>query len=282
MVNSLLVSSQYVLEVLPHYIKLKTIDATSFQSRIKLNFENANFEVKTATSLNELNEVLKLRFEVFQKEFSGKSMSYSPLKYDIDAFDFKCDHLIVKDKVSGCIVATYRLLAANQSHQVGKFYSESEFYLSEFLNLPGHKLELGRACVSRNFRNGEVISLLWKGLCSYAKKADVRYMFGCSSIPHEQFGKLAEIKNELYERKAFLNDYSVTARPEYAMPKILPQKAGSLAKDSTLGSLMNMYLLAGARMFPGFAYDREMNCIDVFTVVDMEKMPGSFIRRFAC
>lgn len=48
-----------------------------------------------------------------------------------------------------------------------------------------------------------------------------------------------------------------------------------------MASLMHMYMMAGAKMGPELAYDAEMDCLDVFTLMDMEKLPASFERRFA-
>jgi hypothetical protein len=39
--------------------------------------------------------------------------------------------------------------------------------------------------------------------------------------------------------------------------------------------------MAGAKLSREFAYDPEMDCLDVFTVVDLTQIPASFSRRFA-
>ncbi len=44
------------------------------------------------------------------------------------------------------------------------FYSENEFDLSAIKKLPGGKLELGRSCVHKEYRQGNMVSLLWAGI----------------------------------------------------------------------------------------------------------------------
>lgn len=290
MVNTLLLNTQYTFDKFPHYLRLKSATKNKLTPFISVHFENQLFEVKTADTQAELLEVLKLRFEVFYGEFSSQKRKFSLLPYDIDDFDFLCDHLIVKEKSSGKVVACYRLLASNEQREISEFYSEGEFNLEEFMNLAGNKLELGRACVHQDYRQGAVISLLWKGLCGYAKRAGARYLFGCSSVGREDFGNLTQILGELKDRNAFIQDFKVSVKDDFHLenfPKLSLSmthllKSFHVGKERPLNSLMNMYVLAGAKLSPQLAYDSDMDCFDFFTVIDFEKLPPAFERRFAC
>lgn len=279
MINSLMISSQYSVGTFPYYLKLKSLTHW-LNPFIAFEIANTNYVVKTATTAGELSEVLKLRFNVFHQEFSGKKPHLSLIRYDIDSFDFKCDHLIVKEKASGKVVATYRLLAETQDRKIERFYSQNEFHMEEFLKLEGNKVELGRACVHKDFRNGEVISMLWKGLCTYAKRADAKYLFGCSSITSDQLPYLSSIIQQLEKKEALIADANICATQDFSLSR-MPYHEQSTEK-ANLSSLINMYLLAGAKMYSGLAYDADMRCVDLLTVMNMETMPASFIRRFAC
>jgi putative hemolysin len=93
---------------------------------------------------------------------------------------------LIIDKKSGEIVGTYRLICSLFSK---RFYSQAEFTLEQVLALPGVKLELGRACIKKEFRNGAVLTLLWRGIIEYMKLTNAKYLFGCASVqtvlPHE-------------------------------------------------------------------------------------------------
>lgn len=282
-------NTQFAFDKFPHYLRLKYLEGKILKPYIHINFENQFYQVKTIDCPQELIQVLKLRFEVFYKEFSEKKITFPFFHYDVDKHDFLCDHLIVKDKSTGEIVASYRLLSSHLGHKIKHFYSESEFVIDDFLKQEGHKLELGRACVHKHYRSGSVIGLLWKGMCEYARKSETRFMFGCSSVTRKDYENLPSILNYFEKSGAYLDSFQVGVQPECDIsqfPEIesllkAPLKEGS-SKRNGLNSIMHMYLLAGAKMGRSFAYDKDMDCVDIFTVMDFKSLPANFERRFSC
>lgn len=281
-VSSLWFNTQFTIVRAPHVLRLKSLEGKILKPTIQVDFENEFYQVKTINHPEELAQVLSLRFEVFFREFSTQKVTFSLFPYDVDMHDFICDHLIVKDKAEDKVVACYRLLASNTDKKIKRFYSEGEFQIKELLNAPGNKLELGRACVHKDYRNGAVISLLWKGLLDYAKQADTRYMFGCSSINRKDFENLPQIMAYLEKQDSFINDFNIGVQPKYKMKfKIEGNAEEGPVGNKAMGSLMHMYIMAGAKMGRVLAYDSEMDCLDMFTLMDMKNLPPSFKRRFA-
>jgi putative hemolysin len=278
-VDSLWFNAQYAIERAPLLWRLKNLSGKILKPSIQIDFENQHYHVKTVNCPDELAQVLKLRFEVFFQEFSSRKISFSLFPYDVDIYDFSCDHLIVKDKAQGKVIACYRLLSSKFLNG-GKFYSESEFSFNQLLELPGNKLELGRACVHKDYRRGAVIGLLWKGLLEYARKSQTRYMFGCSSVNRQDFSYLPEIMSYLEAQDAFIKNINVTVTDPYKMNVSVEKSSHELA-GNPLNSLMHMYLMAGAKMGKEVAYDEEMDCIDIFTLMDINSLLPSFIRRYS-
>lgn len=278
-VSSFWFNTQFTLARMPHVLKLKTLNPRILAPAIPLSFENDHYVVKTADTIEEIIQVLALRFEVFFREFSTQKVSFSLFPYDIDMHDFMCDHLIVKDKDNNQVIACYRLLSCSSDKKEGRYYSEGEFDLSEFLNLPGTKLELGRACVHKDYRKGTVISLLWKGLLQYARLSGARYMFGCSSVNRKDFENFPSILAWLEANNGLIKDYSIGIAKRYRVPFDLKTDGGEPSSKG-MASLMQMYVLAGAKMARTPAYDKEMDCLDMFTVIDLKEMPQSFERKF--
>jgi putative hemolysin len=279
MMTSLWASTQFTLDRVPHYLRLKGLGSSILSPHIQIDFENDYYQVKTINDVEELTQVLKLRYNVFFREFATTEPKFSLLKIDVDVHDFICDHLIVKDKETDSVVACYRLLPSSLKRG---FYSEGEFDLSELLKLDGDKLELGRACVDPEHRSGVVISLLWKGMLEYARRAKVRYLFGCSSINGKDFPNYQAIMSHLEKNDCFLKDIEITARGEFSTKDFLLPPQDKERKGKVIGSLLNMYLMAGAKVARDPAYDAQMDCLDLLTVMDMTKMPPSFERRFSC
>lgn len=283
-VNAWWPNAQFLVSRLPVLFRLKLFSKPLITPAVPLSLKTAAYEVKTADTLDEIHQVLALRFEVFFQEFSTRKLSLSLFPYDIDLHDFHCDHLIVKDTATGQVVACYRLQASSAAKRGRHFYSESEFDLTAFLATEGTKVELGRACVHRDYRRGPVISLLWKGLMSYAKKSGARYLFGCSSLTRREFTQLPHVLGWLAEREALLGpELQIHVRPEFSstgldLVRELPPE--SAIDPRAVSSLLGMYVMAGARVSPAVAYDREMDCLDLLTVIDLTQVPAAFERRF--
>ena len=103
-------------------VKKNTID----KDESKLNFSFKNYVVKIIRDPDPL--LIKAK-ELRQKIFFNDTGVHS---LDSDEFDRICDHLIVIDKSisSDHVVGTYRLLLKQNENKKFKFYSESEFNIS--------------------------------------------------------------------------------------------------------------------------------------------------------
>src|SRR5262249_819196 len=141
-----------------------------------------SLEVKLASTLTELDAAMRLRFEVFNLELQEGLVSSYDRGYDTDAYDAYCDHLIVKDTISGEVVGTYRLLRGSQGERQMGFYSENEFELRDLKGLRGEMLELGRSCIAVTHRSFATLNLLWSAIANYAVERNLSYLFGCASL----------------------------------------------------------------------------------------------------
>jgi putative hemolysin len=279
MIIDLIADTQYAFLRLPEYLKLRNVSLIT--PHCSMSFVSGHYEVKTASTIDELRQVLKLRFDVFYREFSGRRIRFPFLPYDIDSFDLKCDHLIVKDTREDKVIAAYRLLHSAVAGD--EFYSQGEFSFDPLLSIEGGKLELGRACVHKDYRHGTVMGLLWRGLLKYSRSTGARYLFGCSSIQRKDFGAYHKILDSLGKRNALLEKSSVLPKRLFQLDQY-PEVQNELKDrdgEGSMNSLMHMYVLAGATMGAEGAYDEDMDCLDLFTWIDLTNLPASFERRFA-
>ncbi|WP_297889737.1 GNAT family N-acetyltransferase [Sulfurihydrogenibium sp.] len=182
----------------------------NFRKKITVNIETNSYIVKTAESTSELLDLLKLRFEVF---LEGKKKL---IPVDFDEYDLLADHLMIVDKKSGKPVGTYRLISSTFSK---KFYSESEFYIENIKKLNVNLLEMGRAAIKKEHRNGITIALLWKGISEYVKQTESKYLFGCSSVYITDPLEVSYLY--LYLRKNYFNEkFFCDVKPEYKVPNL--------------------------------------------------------------
>lgn len=246
--------------------------------------DNSRFVIKIIENGDELMEVLRLRYQVFYGEYAYKTDLYG---IDVDKFDTFFDHLAIIDKKTGKPVGTYRL---NSTRFNKKFYSEKEFHMDEIKELSGHKIELGRACVHPEYRNGATIAALWKGLGAYMSITDSRYMFGCSSIHSDDTFQTALIHHWLQGSGYLPEEYEkIRPRGKFKDKKFdrMIEKTGEErfapfreAAVNLVPPLLLSYLKAGGFVCGKPAYDKAFKCYDYLTLIDRKKMDPSFVRKF--
>ena len=248
-----------------------------FKPRISLFLETKKFLIKTVENGSELEKALNLRYEVFYEELLNKKTF---LGMDFDRFDPMCDHLIIMDKLSEKVVGTYRLISSTYSD---KFYSETEFLIHSLKVVKGNKLELGRACVHKNYRNGITIALLWKGISEYMKRVDARYLFGCSSIATTNFIEISLVYKYLKELHFSSEEFRVYPKRKHVVDQInhyLDTFQSFDVRTETIEELipplLKSYLRAGAKVCGEPALDKKFRCADFLTVLDVELLNGSF------
>jgi putative hemolysin len=253
-----------------------------FRPKVRIQFEKGSFIVKTVENWSELEQVLRLRHEVFHREFLNKRL---PLGMDMDRFDPVGDHLVIVDKESGKIVGTYRLISSAYSNV---FYSQSEFDLDAFLKLPGIKLELSRACIHRDYRDGIVIALLWRGLVQYIQQVKAAYLFGCASIRSMDGVEVGSIYRYLSSKSFLSAEFRIEPVGSYRMPGFydtlgrIPEGNAEIAErgKALIPPLLNSYLKAGAKVCGAPALDVSFQCVDFLTVLRMEDLTRLFERKY--
>lgn len=243
----------------------------------EISIETKSYILETASTTSDLLDVFELRHQIFLEDVGAAKEDSDG--FDIDEFDSICDHLIIKSKEDGGIVGTYRIIS---SHYSDDFYSQSEFDLKDFLNRPGHKLELGRACIHHGHRNGAVIDLLWRGICEYMDLTGSKYLFGCSSL---KLTDVAESKAvmEYLESEGHLQDtFKIGPIGKFKMDfngvEAADLEAGDIKK--MVPPLLRSYFSAGAKVYGEPALDVDFKCIDFLTILDLEEMTSSYKRRY--
>lgn len=235
------------------------------------------YEVRFARNAAELDELLRLRFEIFNLELEeGLESSYETGR-DEDEFDPFCHHLIVTERASGRIIGTYRLQTSAMAERHIGFYSDAEFDLSLFPEaVLADSVELGRACIAAEHRNTQVLFLLWKGLAQYMAVTDQRYLFGCCSLTSQDPAEGWAVM-ELLERRGQVHPEIHTApRPEFECRRDGPAFAGKVK----VPKLFRIYLRHGALVCGPPAIDRRFKTIDYLVIFDVATMSENQFRIF--
>ena len=250
--------------------KLKTENNPSIKSK-KLSFNHGSIELKIIDNTDQLmHKVKKLRYE----SFFGES---DKVKYDSDEFDKLCDHLVAIDKSisDDYIVGTYRLLLKPKFVKSQKFYSQSEFNISKLTKKKSLTLlEAGRSCVHKNYRDGSVIKLLWRGLATYIVKNQVDIVFGCASFPssnHNLFRNQLSYLKHFHSSPKYLKTkplWKLKVKSKTIDKKLL----NSNEEFRKLPPLIKAYIRVGAFVGSGAIVDKEFDTTDVLIVLETKKM----------
>jgi len=250
-----------------------------FQVKVKLFLEKEDFIIKTAENDFELEQVLRLRHDVFIKELLNKKKIFG---IDIDKYDMMCDHLLVIEKKTGSYVGTYRLNSDLYSDQ---FYSEKEFFLGSLMDVPGLKLEIGRACIHRDFRKSNMMGLLWEGIYAYMGLMNARYVFGCSSIMTTNPLEIAMVHKYLVDKGHSTDEMGAYPRKKYVvkdfnkylnMANKMNEEEIHRRAEKLIPKLIKDYFNFGAKIYGEPALDKSFQCIDVLTMLDLSFLNHSY------
>jgi putative hemolysin len=240
------------------------------------------YQIKLARTAEELLKIFRLRHEVFQREFR----EIAKVGLDIDKFDRSFDHLYIAHKPTNQIVGTYRLRA---STEMLRSYTALEFQLEALNHMEGPFLELGRACVHKEFRKGVVMSLLFRGLAEYMNKSDAKILFGCSSVKTQDPREAALVHSYLRDENHLRDDFEISPTIAFEMPMLdywLDVYSDPLRMEwkeearKLIPTLVHSYLKMGAKIASEPAFDRDYSCIDLLTVLNKEDLAASLVRRF--
>jgi putative hemolysin len=215
----------------------------------------------------------RLRYQIFAEEM-GAQLPSAAGRLDVDRFDAHCAHVLVREGRAGRVVATARLLDASGAMTAGGFYSQQEFDMSRALTLPGRLMEVGRACVAKDRRDGATLSALWSGLSREAVARGISHLLGCASVPFDpETEALEPLRSSL---RAYWTSDSMRVHPRRPVPR--DPKAPS--RDAALPPLLAAYLRLGAKIGGEPSWDPDFGTADFFVLVSVDKLAARYARRF--
>ncbi len=227
--------------------------------------------VRLAETEADLRNAQSLRYKVFNVELGEGLAKSHETKLDVDKYDFQCDHLLVVEKDTQEVIGTYRMQTYESASKYKGFYTADEFELQslpeEILN---QSVEVGRACIHKDHRNGRVLYLLWRGIAEYMKITESRYLFGCCSISSTDPAQGWIVMDYLQHNELLHSEYHLDTKDDFNCPKVDHDTEGW--KEVTLPQLFNLYIDLGAKTLSKPALDKEFKTIDYLILVDIKQL----------
>lgn len=247
-----------------------------------MQIDSGRFTVRLAQSDEEVAAAQRLRYSVFVDEMGASpSPAQRAERREWDRFDDYCQHLLLIDNsVEGSpVVGVYRLLhgstAVGAPERPGPgFYTATEYDLAPIIAYPRETLELGRSCVSAEYRGTAAMQLLWIALSQYIVIHDIGLMFGTASFHGSEIEPLEVPLSFLHHNHLAPENVRPRALEEhYVNMNILPTDQIDRAEAMRqLPALMKGYMRLGGFVGDGAFIDHEFNTVDVCLVMDTEKI----------
>lgn len=245
--------------------------------------DTPRYTLLLSTDAGLIEDAQRLRHDVFTSEpgFDLKDDGHSDGR-DADRFDEYCDHLLVREDQSGELVGCYRMLPPPGAIAAGGLYSATEFDVGELDPLRPSLVEMGRAVVREDHRNGGVVLLMWAGILAYLDRSGYQYVTGCVSVPVK--GTPKEVPGSQiravrdFVRKRHPSPYTVHPH----RPVVLDGKGiDEIAPPArvTLPPLMRGYLRLGAEVCGNPAHDPDFGVGDFPALLDKAKADVRYLQR---
>lgn len=237
--------------------------------------EAGGLTLSLARTADELAQLQRLRLRVFSADL-GARFPDAQGDRDVDVFDAWCLHFMVRDKASGRVVGTYRLLTPEAAVAAGRYYADAEFDLAPLAPLRPRLVEVGRSCIAAGFRDGAAIMLLWSGLARIMTHGGYRYMLGCASVSVRDGAVTA---SEVWRRALALMERHPQApvlRPwrPYPLSQLVRTEAARLPP------LIKGYLKLGCTICGAPAWDPDFGTADFPVLLDLHTLDARYRRHF--
>ena len=234
-----------------------------------------------STDADLVDAAQRLRHDVFTSE-PGFTVAGAPDGRDADRFDEHCDHLLVREDESGELVGCYRMLPPPGAIAAGSLYTATEFDVRGLDALRPSLVEMGRAVVRADHRNGAVVLLMWAGILAYLDRCGYDYVTGCVSVPVAGDGppgsQIRGVRDFVSRRHAAPAEYTVYPyRPVVldgrGLDAIAPPDRPSLPP------LMRGYLRLGAQVCGEPAHDPDFGVGDFPALLDKRRADTRYLTR---
>ncbi len=235
-----------------------------------------------STDAGDIEAAQRLRHDVFTSE-PGFTLSSTSDGLDADRFDQFCDHLLVREDGSGELVGCYRMLPPPGAIAAGSLYTATEFDVSALDTLRPSLVEMGRAVVRADHRNGAVVLLMWAGILAYLDRCGYDYVTGCVSVPTHPAqeipgSQLRGVRDFVLRRHAAPEEFTV--RP-YRPVSINGRSLDEIDPPARVSvpALMRGYLRLGAEVCGEPAHDPDFGVGDFPALLDKRKADVRYLKR---
>ena len=227
------------------------------------------YVARCASGPKDVRRAQGMRAAVFLGQKSG---------LDVDPFDDICDHILVEESATGCLVCCFRILTLNDGCEIAQSYSAQFYELSALEEFHGKMAEMGRFCIAPGRSDPDILRVAWAAMTRFVDEQGIEMLFGCSSFKG-------------VEADAYLDAFAVLRARHLAPRRWLPRvKAPSVFRFAQrlkrhkpdlkqamrhMPPLLRTYLMMGGWVSDHAVIDRNLGTLHVFTGVEIGAIPDT-------
>jgi putative hemolysin len=245
--------------------------------------DSPRYSLLLSTDAELIDAAQRLRHDVFTAE-PGFALAGATDGRDADRFDEYCDHLLVQDEDSGELVGCYRMLPPPGAIAARGLYTATEFDVTGLDALRPSLVEMGRAVVRSDHRNGAVVLLMWAGILAYLDRCGYDYVTGCVSVPTAGTAdgppgtQIRGVRDFVRRRHAAPQEFTVYPyRPVVLDGKGLDEI--DPPSRTSVPPLMRGYLRLGAQVCGEPAHDPDFGVGDFPALLDKRRADVRYLKR---
>ena len=166
--------------------------------------------------------------------------------------------------------------------EAGSLYTATEFDVQALDSLRPSLVEMGRAVVRADHRNGAVVLLMWAGILAYLDHCDYDYVTGCVSVPiagegapGSQVRGVRDFVSRRHAAPARVHGVPVPARGARRPDARRDRPAG----PAGIPPLMRGYLRLGAQVCGEPAHDPDFGVADFPALLDKRRADTRYLKR---
>ena len=248
-----------------------------------LSTDTPRYTLLLSTDPALIDAAQRLRHDVFTSE-PGFELVGATDGRDADRFDEHCDHLLVREDNSGELVGCYRMLPPPGAIAAGSLYTATEFDVQGIDPLRPSLVEMGRAVVREDHRNGGVVLLMWAGILAYLDRCGYDYVTGCVSVPVQGSedevpgSQIRGVRDFVRRRHGAPAEYTVYP---YRPVTLDGRGLDDIDPPARLGvpALMRGYLRLGAQVCGEPAHDPDFGVGDFPALLDKRQADTRYLKR---
>ncbi len=233
---------------------------------------SGRFRVRTAGCDGDVRRAQALRAIAFRGTVDGR---------DADGFDARCRHMLIEDRASDTLVATFRILPLSSGTDLCLSYAAQYYELSALSSYPGRMVELGRFCLHPDWHDPDILRLAWAAITRLVDAEAAELLFGCTSFKGT-------------DAAAYLDSFAVLREghlaPRRWLPRVKAPKVFRFARqlrawqaDRKLGlirmpPLLRTYLAMGGWVSDHAVVDADLGTLHVFTGLEIGRIPPARVQ----